>query len=98
MLDAAVADLAAKAGPVGLLSLVIVLILLGRLLPRSAHEDRVGDLKERITFLQDTLATRDEELRVRGEQVSKLLGQGDMSVQVLQSLAREAGSDDAVVE
>ncbi|KXK63343.1 hypothetical protein AWW66_03250 [Micromonospora rosaria] len=98
MLDAAIADLAAKAGPAGLLCLVVVLILLGRLLPRSAHEDRVGDLKERISSLEATLATRDAELRVRGEQVSRLLGQGDMSVQVLESLAREAGADDAVVE
>lgn len=85
-----------KVGPVGLLAITVMLILLGRLIPRSAHEDRVTDLKERIASLQETLAIRDQELQVRGAQVTRLLGQGDMSVQVLQSLAREAGSDDVV--
>ncbi|WFE45293.1 hypothetical protein [Verrucosispora sp. WMMD1129] len=97
MLDAPLAALVAQGGPVGLLSLVVVLILLGRLIPRTVHEDRIRDKTERIAYLEATLKTRDDELRVRSEQVSRLLGQGDMSVQVLQSLAREAGSD-AVVE
>lgn len=97
MPDLPIAELAAKGGPVGLLSLVVVLILLGRLLPRSVHEDRVRDKDEQIASLKATLVTRDEELRVRSEQVSRLLGSTDMQVQVLQSLAREAGGD-AVVE
>ncbi|MCX5066892.1 hypothetical protein OOJ91_13655 [Micromonospora lupini] len=95
-MDVPVAELAGKVGPVGLLSLVVLLILTGRLLPRPVLEDRIRDKAEQITHLQETLASRDEELRVRGQQVDKLLAQSDLTVQLLQSLAREAGRDDLV--
>lgn len=97
MLDGIPVDaLAGRIGPVGLVALVVLLVLTGRLLPRSAHEDRVSDKDQQIGYLQQTLTSRDEELRVRGQQVDKLLTQSDLTVQLLQSLSREAGRDDLV--
>jgi hypothetical protein len=81
-------------GPYGLLLVVMLLVLTGRLVPRSTHEDRVRDKSEQITHLQSTLAVRDEQVRVRDEQVGKLLVQSDLTVQLLQSLAREASRGD----
>lgn len=83
-------------GPVGLLTLVVILVLVGRLVPRSVMDDRIRDRAERITYLEQTLAARDEELRIRGQQVDRLLAQSDLMVQLLQGLAREAGRDDLV--
>jgi hypothetical protein len=83
-------------GPVGLIAFVVLLVILGRLVPRSVHEDRVKDKDLQIAYLQQTLQVRDEQSRVRDEQTSKLLLQSDLTVQLLQSLAREAGRDDLV--
>lgn len=83
-------------GPVGILLFVVLLIITSRLIPRPTHEDRVRDKDAQIVYLQQALASRDEELRVRGQQVDKLLTQSDLTVQLLRSLAREAGRDDVV--
>lgn len=83
-------------GPVGVLLFVVALVLTGRLVPRSVHEDRVRDKAEQVTYLQQTLAVRDEQVRVRDEQVQKLLPNSDLTIQLLQGLAREAGRDDLV--
>lgn len=79
-------------GPGGVLLIIVMLVMLGRLVPRATHEDRVRDKDTQITYLQQTLAVRDEELKVRGQQVEKLMTQSDLTVQLLQSLAREAGA------
>lgn len=80
-------------GPVSILLLVVTLILTGRLIARSVHEDRIKDKDDQIANLRSTLAVRDEQVRVRDEQTTKLLAQSDLTVQLLQSLAREAGRD-----
>lgn len=80
-------------GPVGVLLFVAVLVLTGRLIARSVHEDRVKDKDDQIANLRQTLTVRDEQVRVRDEQTTKLLAQSDLTVQLLQSLAREAGRD-----
>lgn len=90
------AGLLTTGGPYGLVALVVLLILGGRLITRAAHEDRVHDKDAQIEYLRETLKSRDEELQVRGQQVDKLLTQSDLTVQLLQSLAREAGRDDLV--
>ena len=94
MLDGISADLLGRLGPVGLLSLVVLLVLTGRLITRPSHEDRIRDKNEQIGYLQQTLAVRDEQVRVRDEQVGRLLTQSDLTVQLLQSLAREAHRGD----
>lgn len=81
-------------GPVGVLLFVVVLILTGRLVARSVYEDRIKDKDAQIASLQAALAAKDEQVRVRDEQTQKLLTQSDLTVQLLQSLAREAGRDD----
>lgn len=95
MLDAIPVDaLVVKGGPVGVIALVVLLVLTGRLMPRTMHEDRIRDKDQQISYLQQTLTVRDEQIRVRDEQVSKLLPNSDLTVQLLQGLAREAGRHD----
>lgn len=79
-------------GPGGVLLIIVMLIVVGRLVPRATHVDRVSDKDAQITYLQQTLAVRDAELGVRSAQVDKLMTQSDLTVQLLQSLAREAGA------
>jgi hypothetical protein len=81
-------------GPVGILLFVVGLVLTGRLIARSVHEDRIKDKDDQIASLRSTLTVRDEQVRVRDEQTTKLLAQSDLTVQLLQSLAREAGRHD----
>ncbi|GGM27287.1 hypothetical protein GCM10011608_10040 [Micromonospora sonchi] len=81
-------------GPVGVLLFGVVLILTGRLVSRSVYEDRIKDKDAQIVSLQAALTARDEQVKVRDEQTQKLLAQSDLTVQLLQSLAREAGRND----
>lgn len=78
-------------GPIAIVSIVVVLVLTGKLIPRPWHDDRVTDLKEQLTTLQAALASKDEELQVRGSQVDRLLSQSDLTVTLLRSLQQEAG-------
>jgi hypothetical protein len=61
------AQLAIQGGPWGLVSLCVVSILRGWLVPRRVHLDRVSDLKATIAALEATVAEREK-------QVSILLG------------------------
>lgn len=81
-------------GPVGVLVFVVLLILTGRLISRSVHEDRIKDKNDQIADLKETVKVKDEQIRVRDEQVTKLLPNSDLTVRLLQGLAREAGRDD----
>lgn len=75
---------------VSLVSMAVWLIYTGRLISRTAHEDRIADLTKHVEYLRKTLEVRDEEVRIRSEQVQKLLTNSDLTVQLLQSLQREA--------
>lgn len=88
------AALLAKGGPIGIIVFIVLLILTGRLITRPQHEDRIRDHKDRIAHLEQALTVRDEQVRVRDEQTTKLLAQSDLTVQLLQSIAREAGRHD----
>jgi hypothetical protein len=83
-------------GPVGLVAFVVLLVLVGRLVPRSVHEDRIRDKDQQIEYLQQAGQVRDEQARVRDEQMAKLLPNSDLTVQLLRALAKEAGRDDLV--
>lgn len=72
----------------------VLLMAFGRLIARSVHEDRIKDKDDQIASLRETLTVRDEQVRVRDEQTTKLLAQSDLTVQLLQSLAKEAGRND----
>lgn len=56
--------LAAKAGPWGIVALVVVSLIRGWLIPRRTHVDRVEDLKAAITALQATVAEREHQVAV----------------------------------
>lgn len=75
-------------------ALIVLAVVAGRLVPRSVHEDRVRDKTDQIAYLQETLRVRDEQVRVRDEQVQRLLTQSDLTVALLQALAREAHRGD----
>jgi hypothetical protein len=83
-------------GPVGLIAFVVLLVLVGRLVPRKMHEERIGDKDQQIVYLQQTVQVRDEQAAVRDEQLQKLLTNSDLTVQLLRALSKEAGRDDLV--
>lgn len=58
---------AVKAGPWGLLALVVVSLVRGWLIPRSTHRDRVADYKA-------ALADKDATIAEQRKQISILLG------------------------
>lgn len=80
-------------GLAALVALAVWLIYTGRLVTRQVHEDRITDKNNHIEYLRRTLEVRDEEVRIRSEQVQKLLTNSDLTVQLLQSLQREASRD-----
>ena len=88
------AGLLTAGGPTGVLVFVVLLVLTGRLIPRAQHEDRVRDKDTQIANLAETVKVKDEQIRVRDEQVTKLLPNTDLTVRLLQGLAREAGRHD----
>lgn len=88
------AGLLATGGPTGALLFVVLLVFTGRLIPRAQHEDRIRDKDTQIANLTATVAVKDEQIRVRDEQVTKLLPNTDLTVRLLQGLAREAGRHD----
>lgn len=94
MLEGISADLIAAAGPVGLLSIAVLLVFLGRLIPRSQHQERIADKDKQIERLDRALETEIERGRVRDDQFAELLEHSRLSVQLLQALetrSREAG-------
>jgi len=77
-------------GAGGLVVLGLLFILLGRLIPRSWHRERIADKEgqiaeknERIAFLQAALDKRDEQL-------SQQIANNTVAVTALEALRREA--------
>lgn len=72
-----------EVGATALVSFTVLLILLGGLIPRWSHKERMTDKDRQIAALQAALDKRDE-------QVDKLLENDNIVIQLLQSLKREA--------
>ena len=70
-------------GAGALVSLTVLLVLLGVLVPRSQHKERIADKDRQIAALQTALDKRDE-------QVDKLLQNDHVVIELLRSLKREA--------
>lgn len=66
-----------------LVSLIVLLVLFGYLVPRWLHNERMRDKDTQITYLQTALDRRDE-------QVGKLLEQGLMIIDLLEEIKSEA--------
>lgn len=63
--------------------LAIMLVLLGGLIPRWMHKERVSDKDRQISYLQAALDKRDE-------QVDKLVEKDQTVIQLLEGLKAEA--------
>lgn len=72
-----------EVGATALVSFIVLLILLGGLIPRWMHKERMTDKDRQIAALQAALDKRDE-------QVDKLLGSNNLIIDLLQSIKREA--------
>jgi hypothetical protein len=68
-------------GPWGLVSVFVMLVFLGGLLPRWTHNQRMRDKDEIIKFLRDTVEKRDEQFDV-------LMKQGEMIVKLLEDIKK----------
>jgi len=73
----------ADVGPWGLVTLFVLLVLFGRLIPRWTHDQRMGDKDERIRHLESMVDKRDE-------QFEKLLTNGELVIKLLEDLRSEA--------
>jgi hypothetical protein len=69
----------------GIVSLVVLLVLTGRLVPRSVMDDRVADWKAAAEASERRAAERDEQQR-------ELLEMGRTTVQILEALRDSAGA------
>jgi hypothetical protein len=64
-------------------SLIVLLVLFGYLVPRWLHNERMKDKDKQIDFLASALDKRDD-------QVDKLLTQGQLIVDLLDDIKEEA--------
>jgi uncharacterized protein (DUF3084 family) len=81
----------------GLILLAVWLIFTDRLIPRASHLREMSQKDDHIAYLRKTVDVRDEQVRIRDEQIQKLLTNSDLTVQLLQSLqsvVREARRGD----
>lgn len=80
------------AGAVGLLVLVVLLVLTGRLIPRRTHEDVLADRDNwRAAFLESEAARK-----VEHEQTEELLEMAKLGGHILTALPRPGQADEGV--
>lgn len=94
MLEAIPPSVVSGLGWGGLILMAVWLIFTDRLIPRSSHLREITGKDDHIAYLRKTLEVRDEQARIRDEQVQKLLINSDLTVSLLQSVAREARRGD----
>lgn len=70
-------------GAPGLVTFAVLAVLVGGLIPRWMHNERIRDKDRQLTTLQAALDKRDE-------QVDKLLKNNEVVVELLRSIKREA--------
>jgi hypothetical protein len=84
----------ATGGPWGLVALFVVLVAVGKLIPRATHEDAVRKAEQRAEDYKAAWAASEERGRVRDQQVDSML-EGYRSMEnILRSLdqaSRSAG-------
>ncbi|MFM9703579.1 hypothetical protein [Streptomyces galilaeus] len=81
------------AGAVALLTLVVLFILTGRLIPRRTHEDALADRDNwRKAFLESEAARK-----VEHEQVGDLLEMAQLNTHILTALPRPGQADEGEV-
>lgn len=86
-------------GTAGLLTLAIVLILRGALVPRSTLEMLRRDNEREVGIYRDIITARDETIKTQAEQINMLLEGNRTTLRVVESLPeaarlnREGGRD-----
>lgn len=73
----------AEIGPWGLVTIIVLLIAFGLLIPRWIHVQRVNDLKE----ARDQAEARSQEWR---QIALQLMGTGEVAVKALEAIKEEA--------
>lgn len=73
MFDGIPAGFVTGSGLSGLVALAVLLIMGGKLIPKSTHDQAIADRDKQIEFLKSALLTEVERGRVRDGQVSELL-------------------------
>jgi hypothetical protein len=94
MLAAIPPQLLTNAGWGALVLVLVWFLFTDRLVTRNSHLREIRDKSDHIGYLRKTLEVRDEQVRIRDEQIQKLLTNSDLTVQLLQSIAREARRGD----
>lgn len=75
-------------GPAGLVSVFVLLLYLGGVVPRWIHNQRVQDKAEQIQYLRAMVDKRDE-------QVDKLVAQGELTTRLLEEIKAAASKTGA---
>jgi hypothetical protein len=93
MLDAIPPEVVTGAGWGGLILMAVWFVFTDRLIPRASHLREISQKDDHIAYLRKTVEVRDEQVRIRDEQMQKLLANTDLTVQLLQSVSRDARRD-----
>lgn len=89
-MDAIPSGLLTIGGWGGLVALAVWFMFTDRLISRGSHLREVADKNDHITYLRKTLEVRDEQIKVQDAHIQRLLTNSDLTVQLLQSLDRQA--------
>lgn len=90
MIEAFPPGLLTGGGLAGLVTLSVLLVLFGRLIPRSWHAETIADKDKQIEYLKAALETEVERGRVRDGQVSELLEHARTTNAFIRALPRPA--------
>jgi hypothetical protein len=87
-------------GATGLLALVVIMILTGRLVPKSMFEDLRADKDQQIEIWRSAYAASTSAQDVQREQISALLEAAKTATSVIQALphSNEGGSRRALAD
>lgn len=90
MLDGIPAELVGALGPTALVGIAVLLVFVGRLIPRSTHESIVASKDEQIKYLKEALALEVERGQLQGEHLGELLEHSRAVDQFIKALPRGA--------
>lgn len=77
-------------GAGGLIALVFIFMLLGRLIPRPWHRERIADKEAQLVEKDARIKFLEAALEKRDEQLSQQIANNTVAVNALEALRREA--------
>lgn len=75
----------ANIGPWGLITLFVLAVFFGYLIPRWTHKQRISDKEDEIKFLRETLGKKDEQLQTA-------INNNELVVKALEDIKRRAAT------